>query len=250
MQEHARAAIEAAAKGATLDRRILDAFLARSRTWAATPKTMTALRASALGAQGLEASRVLSRHPPASFLRHRRAARSHGALRNASPRGGEAVRDGSRLRARAEPPSDGARAGGAPVPHRPLPGQGAGPGHPVPTLYERPVRASLEPRAGRLDPSDHGGRLRRRGSRRVLRRASARSATSSRTTFCRCSRSCDGAAAAATTTRFRATRARCLPFDASDRPSAMRCGASTTATRRSTASSPAPTPRRSSRSGS
>ena len=58
-----------------------------------------------------------------------------------------------------------------------------------PALLERAVRAGLEPRARRLDPGHDGRGLRGRGPGGASTTGSAHSATSFRTTSCRCLRS-------------------------------------------------------------
>ena len=56
------------------------------------------------------------------------------------------------------------------LPDRPLPGQGAGPQHPVVSVRQPVPRADLEPQL-RRERADHDGRVvRRAGSRRLLRR--------------------------------------------------------------------------------
>ena len=75
------------------------------------------------------------------------------------------------------------------LPDRPLPRQGDGPEHARAAVRERHLRADLEPPVHR-PRADHGRRVDRdRGPRRLLRVRRARSATSSRTTCCSCSRS-------------------------------------------------------------
>ena len=79
--------------------------------------------------------------------------------------------------------------GGRDLPHRPLPRQGDGAEHAGAALRERHLRADLEPAVHRPRP-DHGRRVDGdRGAGRLLRVRRARSATSSRTTSCSCSRS-------------------------------------------------------------
>ena len=105
--------------------------------------------------------------------------------------------------ARAQPAPDRDLPRGATVPDRPLPREGAGSGHHVPALRQRPLRAALAPRARRVDPDHHGRGLRRRRARTVLRPCRARCATWSRTTSCRSSPSSRWSLPRATSTRSR-----------------------------------------------
>ena len=113
---------------------------------------------------------LLPRHAPHDVQGGRRGARGRGPRRRpCEARRREALRHRSRVRTRAEPTPHCDLPGGAPLPDRPLSGQGAGPGHHVPPLRERAVRAALEPRARRVDPDHHGRGVRRRGSGQLLR---------------------------------------------------------------------------------
>ena len=56
------------------------------------------------------------------------------------------------------------------LPDRPLPGQGAGPQHPVLPVRQPVPRADLEPQLHRERPDHDGRELRRPGARRILRR--------------------------------------------------------------------------------
>ena len=98
----------------------------------------------------------------------------------------EAVRPRPGNGARAERDRGRGLPGRVGVPDRPLPGQGDGPEHPGAALRQHALRAGLEPRL-RRPRADHdvgGHRDRRPG--RATTTASARPATSSRTTSCSC----------------------------------------------------------------
>ena len=169
VHDHARSAIEAA-KGATSIDTCSTRFSRDSRTSAATRVDDELYEHLGVALEGSKLPVFYLAIPPATLPRERRAPGSRGSPGRRPSRRREAVRNRPRLRARAEPPPDRARARGAAVPHRPLPRQGARAGHHVPALLERALRAGLEPGARRLDPGDDGGGLRRRGPRRVLRR--------------------------------------------------------------------------------
>ena len=106
--------------------------------------------------------------PPSTFQEVAEELAGAGSW-SAAPRRREAVRHRPRVRARAERAADRDLPRRAALPDRPLPREGARAGHHVPPLRERPLRAGLEPRARRVRPDHHGGGLRSRGPRRVLR---------------------------------------------------------------------------------
>ena len=112
---------------------------------------------------------ALPLRPALGDARHGRHARQGGAARGRAPRDGEAVRARRRVRARAQRRHPRALRRGAGLPHRPLPRQGGGAGHPRAALRQRPVRADLGRRARRGGPDRHPGGPRPRGPRRVLR---------------------------------------------------------------------------------
>ena len=144
LREHARAAIEAA-KGDGLDRRVLDTFLSRL-SYVGGDAMDDALYEQLEKALGNAQRPVFYLAiPPAAFLESSEHLARAGLLDNARLVVEKPFGTRSRLRARAEPAPDRARAGGAPVPHRPLPRQGARAGHHVPAVLQCAVRARVEP---------------------------------------------------------------------------------------------------------
>ena len=169
-----------------------------------------ALRRLRAGTREDADARLLPRDPSVDLPRELRAACcARASLGARAPRRGEAVRHGPRVGARAEPAPHRDHPRGAPLPNRPLPRQGAGPGHHVPAVRERALRAGLEPRARRVDPDHDGRRLRRRGSWGTSTTRSARYGTSCRTTSCRSSRSWGWSLLPETTTRSRVVGSTC-----------------------------------------
>ena len=242
MHEHARSAIEAA-KGDGLDRRVLDDVPLATHVRRRRRDGRRRLRAAGEALGKAQRPVFYLAIPPAAFLESSEHLAGAGLRDRCAPRRGEALRDRSRLGPRAEPAPDRARAGGAPLPDRPLPRQGARAGHHVPPLRER----ACSSRSGTASTST---RSRSRWPRTSGRRPggfydrSARSATSSRTISAGARPRDDGASWPATTTRSAATGRR-VPLDASSTRRTP-CAVSTRATTRSRASSRAPTPRRSS----
>ena len=135
--------------------------------------------------------------PPKFFPTVVRAAQAVRAVR---PRPGRrrrarAVAAGGHREAVRPRPGDGAGAerdrrrglpGRVGVPHRPLPGQGDGPEHPGAALRQHPVRADLEPRLTSTTCRSPCRRTSGSAAGPATTTASARPATSSRTTCCSC----------------------------------------------------------------
>ena len=128
-------------------------------------------------------------------------------------------------------------AGGRDLPHRPLPRQGGGPGHPRAALRQRPVRADVEPRARRGGADRHPREARPRGPRRRSTRRRARSATWSSRTSARSSASSRWSSPASLDAgALRDAKAAVFRRPAAVRPGRRRCSGSSRATATRTAS--------------
>ena len=144
------------------------------------------LRASAAGAARCTAAAALSRHPPSMFATVVQGlARSGCAQTRASSsrsRSGATSPRRRRWTARCTHVFPGVRH----LPHRPLPRQGGGAEPAVLPLREHVSRADLESQL-RRQRADHDGRkFRRARGAAAFTKRSAPSATSCRTTCCRC----------------------------------------------------------------
>ena len=125
--------------------------------------------------------------PPSLFGPIVEALGRAGLSRGRARRDREAVRVRPGVGARAERTAPPRAPGGSDLPDRPLPGEGAGPGHRVPAVRERDPRTDLEPAPRRVGADHPRGVVRRRGPGQPSTTRWARCAMSSRTTCCRCS---------------------------------------------------------------
>ena len=132
---------------------------------------------------------------------------------------------------------------GADPAHRPLPRQGAGDGHPLPALRQRDARADLEPPLRRLASRSRWPRTSGSRTAAASTTPSARCATSSRTTCCRCWRWSRWSRPSGGGRPRPGPRPQGRPLPRRCRPPTRRatCAASTTATAMSTASPRTPT---------
>ena len=127
------------------------------------------LRACRPGDQGCRDTGLLSRDP-AVPVRPGGAGAVRGRADNGCPgRGREAVRPRPAVGSRPGRPTAPVPRRVAAVPDRPLPREDGAGGDPVPAVRERRPRTAVEPQLPGLRPDHHGGELRRRGPRPLLR---------------------------------------------------------------------------------
>ena len=125
---------------------------------------------SARGAGRSDEARLLPGDAPVAVRPDRRGARAGGSSRRRAGRDRETVRIRPRVGPRAERTAPPGAPGGSDLPDRPLPGEGAGPGHRVPAVRERDPRTDLEPTPRGVGADHPRGVDRHRGPGRLLRR--------------------------------------------------------------------------------